>query len=162
MDDQLLTWKLDDSEPDSVRIIFSGLVTEEADFTDLIKALPTDRRIIIDTHRIRRFDSTGIREWVRFINRVAAPGSDVTLDRCSVPMVLQLNMIANMGGHARVTSLMVPYYCEACGNSAEKLLVIEPGTDPVIAEEAECPSCGEVMEFDDLPESYLAFYYYDR
>lgn len=160
MDDtQLLTWKIDASGDDVIRIIFIGQVTEDADFTELLKELPPNKRYIVDTHRVRRFDSTGIREWVRFMNRLATPGSDVVLDRCSVPMVQQLNMIANMGGHAKVTSIMVPYYCDACGKNSDKLLIFEPGKDPEIEEEAPCPYCGEMMEFDDLPESYMAFYY---
>ena len=148
-----LKWEIDDSG-DVLRITMSGQMTEQVVFVELLER--TESRIAFDLASVRRFTSAGIREWVKFITTLSDDRT-VLLERCSVAMVHQLNMIANMAGHARISSIMVPYQCPVCDNDQEEVLELEKGKKPMIARDVVCTECGEMTEFDDLSESYLSF-----
>lgn len=135
-------------------VAISGSITEFSDFTGV--AQRCGPRVRIDLAAVDRINSTGVRQWIRFVEALA-PGRTVVLERCAVPFVQQLNMIANMSGGGRVASMMLPYYCEHCDQ--ERSLLAE--TDAAAAQAADgehtCPACGGAMEFDDVPESYFSF-----
>jgi anti-anti-sigma regulatory factor/predicted RNA-binding Zn-ribbon protein involved in translation (DUF1610 family) len=146
-----LTWTIDDDATPQ-RVALAGRITEEASFPELIEALADT--VHIDLAEVEQVNSCGVREWILFVRALDRSGRTVVLTRCSPVMVRQLNMISNFAAGATVRSVMLPYYCEACG--AEHTTVFEL-TDGEIAVESPCPECGEVAEFDDLPETYLLF-----
>lgn len=148
-----LKWSI---EPvgNELKVYMVGQMTEQVVFTELLER--SEQKIAIDLSEVRRFTSSGIREWVLFITALS-DDREVWLERCSVAMVHQLGMIANMAGNAKVRSVMVPYQCPVCDADQEEVLAIEEGVMPKIEHEVECKSCGDKTEFDDLPTSYLAF-----
>ncbi len=148
-----LKWEIDDSG-DILRIKMYGSMTEQVVFTEILER--PEERVSLDLSEVRRFTSAGIREWVNFIIPLSAK-REVLLECCSTAMVHQLSMIANMAGHARIKSIMLPYQCPDCDSDQEEVLEIDPEVPPEIVEEVTCSECGEMSEFDDLPESYLAF-----
>ena len=147
-----LTWQIDE-QGGVTRVAFAGEIDEHADFAPLRARL---RGIVeLDLGGIRRINSCGVREWVNFVRDL--PGaSELTFAACSTAVVTQLNMIYNFRGPARIRSFLAPYACDACGHDEDLLVEVVPGRR-VELPTPRCASCGEVMQFDDLPERYLSF-----
>jgi hypothetical protein len=100
-----------------------------------------------------------VREWVNFV-RDLPQVSELTFSHCSPAIVTQLNMIYNFRGPARVRSFLAPYVCERCNREEERLLDVRqhfPSWDLTRLPEFRCEKCQTPLEFDDIPERYLAF-----
>lgn len=148
-----LTWKKSEENPH--RIVVSGGLTEFADLARLQKELGPETEL--DLAGITLVNSTGVREWLKFLQSVSAANQHLVLRRCSVSFVNQLNMIRRFAGDARIASIFAPYVCPHCEAVGERLLELE--TD-IVAESQKpmpCASCGHAMEFDDVPALYFAF-----
>jgi hypothetical protein len=54
-----------------------------------------------------------------------------------------------------VKSVLAPYFCTQCAAAHVQLLDL---SRPVSLDtKVPCPSCGNPMQFDDLPDIYLSF-----
>ena len=138
------------------RVSLSGEITEDSDFAQILAE--ARELVVVDLAAVKRINSCGVREWIAFVSALIASGKTLCLDRCSPPIVQQLNMISNFAGKSRVRSVFAPYYCSSCDSEERELLDLEGSTGPpVIAEFVKCPHCGRDMEFDDLPDTYLSF-----
>lgn len=133
-------------------VVLRGAITETTDFSKALAAEP--KRVAIDLSEVDRVNSYGVREWIRFLKALVDGGAQVFLDRVSVPMVRQMNMIPQVRGGAEVRSLFAPYYCPACDD--EQRLPLTAGSRDA-PEHAPCPACGAEMEFDDVQDAYFAF-----
>ena len=142
------------SDGDCALASLVGEITEDSDFRPVLTT--TGKQLVLNLEGVQRINSTGVREWINFINALGKNNRDVTLERCSVAIVQQLNMIANFRGQAKVTSLFAPYFCAACDTDRTRLLDLSQPL-PDLNETLPCSVCKEPMELDDLPESYLAF-----
>lgn len=149
-----LTWNLEDKDG-ARRFVMQGEITEEADFSGVVTA--AKERVVLNLAGVQRINSCGVREWIGFLQRLEGKADVVELELCSPVMVRQLSMIATMRGNAAVTSILVPYFCEACDDERTVPLEMTPGVRLTLAETAPCPECGGEMDLDDTPESYLAF-----
>lgn len=147
-----LAWRIDETGG-VTEVAFVGELDEHADFGPLRDRLRG--AVAFRLGEIRRINSCGVREWVNFVRDL--PGvSSLTFAGCSTAFVTQLNMIYNFRGKARIRSFYAPFVCDACGHDDDVL--VEVGDDGRAAlPEPRCPRCGEVMQFDDLPERYLSF-----
>lgn len=149
-----LTWKRIDDRP---TFVVSGGLTEFADLARLQKELGAENEL--DLGGITQVNSTGVREWLKFIHSVTAANQRLILRRCSISFVNQLNMIRRFAGSAQIASILAPYICPSCETASERLIELVPGLDvnAAIAEPLPCPSCGTLMAFDDLPAVYFSF-----
>jgi hypothetical protein len=150
-----LVWQKTNDDP--AQFVVSGDITEFADLGRLQKELsPTSE---LDLAGIAQVNSTGVREWMKFMALVNAAGQQLVLRRCSVSFVNQLNMIRRFAGGAKIASILMPYACEECETQAERVLELTPGLDVHAALETpvKCASCGAMAVFDDLPNVYFAF-----
>lgn len=152
-----LTWKKTEENP--VTIVVSGGLTEFADLARLQAELGADNEL--DLSGITTVNSTGVREWLKFVQSVDANNQHLVLRRCSVSFVNQLNMIRRFAGGARVASILAPYVCPECDAITDRLLELGDKQSPEILAQAEsplpCPSCGAHMVFDDVPTLYFSF-----
>lgn len=148
------TWTLSTDQGIS-QVALSGELTEMADFAPLLAELTGD--LVLDLAAVRRINSCGLREWLSFIKALRDAGRRFVLERCSVQVVAQLNMISSFLGGANVRSVYAPYYCMRCDGSHQRLII----TDETAAEQLRvpfpCPTCGVPMELDDLPDHFLSF-----
>lgn len=149
-----MTWKLVDVE-DERRVLLQGGITEESDFKPLLEAAPSP--LVIDLGNVDLINSCGVREWINFVREVDKQCDGLYLINCSPPIVRQLNMISNFKGRGVIRSVLAPYYCDGCNHDAMMSIDMEDGADREIKETIPCPKCGEDMEFDDIPDSYLEF-----
>lgn len=150
-----LRWTLDGS-PDHRRLALSGAITESADFARMIEP-GTGAALSIDLSDVTLINSCGVREWTRFVATLAPLGRRVTFVRCSPAIVRQLNLISNFCGTGTVRSVLLPYYCDACGAEQQRLLQLDDGEDTIVEESIDCSSCSGQADFDDIVDRYLAF-----
>jgi ABC-type transporter Mla MlaB component len=133
----------------------SGPINEDTDFAPLLAELQDRKQVCMDLAGIRRINSCGVREWVNFV-RALPSGLQLEVDKCSQPMVTQINMISNFLGSARILSVHAPFLCESCGHEDAVLIAVEKGRSPDLVPRP-CPKCNQAMQFDDLEESYFSF-----
>jgi eukaryotic-like serine/threonine-protein kinase len=151
--DGLLSLKLN-KQGDTTLASLAGDITEESDFSTIVNC--GTPKVVLDLADIRRINSTGVREWIKFVTSLAKSGKIFRLERCSVAIVHQLNMISNFRGGGEVRSVLAPYYCPECDHNHLHLVDVSAPTAKIEAT-LPCPSCGADMEFDELPDSYLSF-----
>lgn len=145
-----LTFETRDTDEGKL-IIFNGEVDETSDFSSL-KNLTG--KVTFDLEKIERFNSEGIRRWVKFI-RGLDEVTELVLVKCSVAVVAQLNLIRGLKGKVWVHSFYIPYICVDTGEEELHLLVAEDIEDPNNPPMPEGEH-GE-LELDDLPERYFSF-----
>lgn len=137
-------------------VLLKGGITEESDFQSLIDVAPMP--LMIDLGAIEQINLCGVREWINFVRAIDKRNSGLELLNCSPAIVRQLNMISNFKGNGVVRSVLAPYYCDHCEQDALKPIALESMHKPAeIDETLPCPSCGETMAFDDIPNAYLEF-----
>jgi hypothetical protein len=137
---------------DGVLVKFNGEVDETADFSTLGDL---SGKVAFDLEKIERFNSEGIRRWVTFI-RGLDQVSELVLEKCSVPVVAQLNLIRGLKGRVWVKSFYIPYVCVETGEEEVHLLYADDVKDP---SDPPMPDAGpgKTLELDDVPERYFSF-----
>lgn len=150
-----MSWQLEAGADGNVRVVVAGSITEESDFTSLV-AQRCDR-LTMNLGSVDLINSCGVREWIRFVRALAEANRPFELVRCAPAIVRQLNMVANFKGKGAVRSVLAPYYCEPCRHEELRLVELAGGRPSDLDTEIPCPKCDKGMEFDDLPETYLAF-----
>jgi len=151
-----LSWRIKE-RAGFTTVEFFGEVDENADFAELKQRLRG--QVVFHLAEVRRINSCGVREWVNFV-RDLPQVSDLTFTHCSPAIVTQLNMIYNFRGPAKVRSFLAPYVCDKCNREEEKLLDVRTHfstRDLSKLPDFRCEKCRGPLEFDDIPERYLAF-----
>lgn len=152
MGEPTLRWRIERAEGE-MRVALAGEITEDGDFGKLLGELGD--QIVFDLGEVRRINSTGVREWIQFVGKLTLARKSFALERCSVPIVHQLNTISNFRGAGQLRSVYAPYFCPTCSLDATRLLSIGANLREQIDVPLACPKCKSPMEFDDLVESYL-------
>lgn len=153
--DRSLTWKIENAEGGKTRFIVSGELTENANLSAL--TAEGSKEIMLDLGGVSRINSPGVREWIAFVNDLSDRGTNLVLEKCSVPFVNQLNMISNFRGKGSVSSVFAPYFCPKCSKEDRRLIELSSDPRAQIAAPFPCPSCATPMDFDDLLDAFLAF-----
>ena len=133
----------------------SGCIDERADLSPLL-ATGNAKSLVLDLFAVERINSVGVRDWIETMRQIS---SDLAVywERTSVPMMYQVTMIANFHGHSQIRSFMGPYYCAQCDLEHPVLLQVDSTltTPPYAAPPADCPECGQSMEFDEMEEDFF-------
>lgn len=135
------------------RLVLAGDFTEESDFTPALEQARGE--VEVDLGGVRKINSSGVREWVSFA-RAAGKVARLTLHRCPVGFVSQMNMISNFTGGARVHSVFVPGICPKCGAIREDLVLVS-ALRAGVRDVPPCGTCGAAMELDADEAEYFAF-----
>jgi hypothetical protein len=111
----------------------------------------------VDLSEVERINSDGVLVWMAFLRALPA-GVQLTLVRCSVAFVEQLNLMVGLSRGQQVRSVLAPYLCEACGAVREDELPVSTLlSEKALPAPAPCARCGGRMELDALPEVYFSF-----
>ncbi|MEZ4360499.1 MAG: hypothetical protein R3B48_09975 [Kofleriaceae bacterium] len=135
----------------------AGVIDEDNELANLVDRIPRGTSVI-DLGEIERINSCGVRDWVNWLSRLEGQGTRVVLVECSPAIVAQINLVNNFTGNGTVKSFFVPYFCPECDE--EKVLLVETaemGPPPHEPPMCRCDECDQVMDFDDMPDSYFAF-----
>ncbi len=152
-----LAWNIQQAQGQT-HVTLAGEIDENTDFSQLLNQLAGDT--VFDLRGVRRINSCGVREWVTFFRQLGQRVRSVTFVACSPAVVVQLSMIHNFRGPARIASFMAPYVCEKCNLEEEKLLSVAehfPQGSRSQLPGFSCKRCGQAMVFDDMRERYLCF-----
>ena len=141
------------------RLVLAGRIDERAHIADLEKTVD-DRELVIDLSGVTYINSLGVRDWVTFLRALAKRDVKLTLERVAEVMVLQMNMIVDARGSARVASFFAPFACDACGWEGATLVETDE-VHPIVsagrAPEIECPDCKQQARFADFVDRYFLF-----
>ena len=106
------------------------------------------------------FNSTGIRDWIRWLKPVSAnPELKIEIYECSFSVILLVNMISNFKPpNCKIVSFYIPYFSENTGES--KKILMQEGVD-IIDGKITIPSVtdseGNKMELDVDEKKFFKF-----
>lgn len=130
--------------------ILDGDVNEYAKF-DAVYGAAAGGRVVVDAAGVAHINSYGVREWIRFVRFLEEQSVEMELRRCALPLVRQMTMLPATRGKARIGSMYLPYFCEACDDERAVLVTLPQAK---IDDAVPCPSCGAAMSFDDAVAAY--------
>jgi anti-anti-sigma regulatory factor len=152
-----IKWRVEHRPEQGSVVVISGKITEEAEFQPII-AFAREENLLLDLAGVEQINSCGVREFIHFTSYLSKANIPFSLLDCSPVLVRQLNMISNFAGDGVVRSVLLPYFCEDCGQEMLLPCVIpEDRSRPPIEPLRTCEHCGQEAEFDDVPELYLGF-----
>jgi anti-anti-sigma regulatory factor len=151
-DDTALKISIRGRAAERVWLALKGNIDERSDFSEIL-ALQA-KSLVIDLSEVERINSIGVRQWMQFVSALGP--TQVQFERCSVPIVQQLNTIAKFRGQGIVASVFAPYYCIKCEHNHSRLIELS-GDIPELEAAMQCPQCGGTLEFDDIAQTYLGF-----
>lgn len=139
---------------DQLIIRLDGVIDEDVDFSSI--NTPLKARYVFDFNGVKGINSCGIREWVRFSEKID-PSTQLVYLNCTQIIIEQINMVAGFFRKgSKVERFYAPYFCEDC-DQEKKILIdadkIQDGSAPTVV----CETCQKPMEFDALEEQYFRF-----
>jgi hypothetical protein len=141
----------------ATRVALIGVIDEDNGLADLLAQIPP-LPLLVDLSEITRINSPGVRDWISWIARLEQQGIPLSFAGCTPPMVSQINLVSNFTGNGVILSLYLPYFCPKCDDDKRVLVEAEhlepPPADPPLQR---CEECDGIMDFDELPGSYLSF-----
>lgn len=149
----LATWRVEPQD-DQQWIILQQNLTERSNFDGLTGQLA--KEVFFDLRHLALINSVGVSRWIAFLRQM--PDSVVYhLAHCSVAFCAQASFVPDMVGRGDVISFYAPYYCPTCDCDLERELhaasLQQSGDVPAMP----CPTCGQDLVFEDVPERYLSF-----
>jgi anti-anti-sigma regulatory factor len=151
-----------DLEKKPKTLVFSGLLDESLNpEAQILQAMANaNEEIDVDCSGITRINSSGVKQFISFFNRVKEKQIRFQFLRVSPVMVEQFNIISNFGGGGKVVSAGLPFRCKACEKTSvlyvTKSEALSINLDKVTLE---CSNCKKrELDFDDLPDEYLEFW----
>lgn len=140
---------------DELIVELIGAIDEDSDFKELLGL--EQKSISFDFNQISMINSCGIREWIRFMDKVPE-NSTVIYKNCPQIIIEQINMVH---GFFRKSSLIesfyAPYFCENC-NKETKVHLLSSQVKNRKAPKMSCPHCQEdAMDFDAMETQYFSF-----
>ncbi len=156
--ERLCLYDITDGVDNAVTVSLYGDFTEITDFGTLSKRLQRADTIDFYMRGVRYISSAGVRAWCDFLAKLK--GKDYSFRHCSMAFVSQAAMVPMSIGDGGVVSLEAPYRCETCDRDDLRLLerntlLLEDAH--VVPPTLKCGTCGDDLEFDDVPDRYFAF-----
>ncbi len=151
-----LSWRIH-QEAGVSTVTFQGEMDETADFSELTAWL--SGTVEFHLAGVTHINSIGAKEWIQLARSLPSVTS-LALAYCSTAVVAQLNMISNFKGQGEVRSFYAPYVCGGCGAEVAKLIDIKicfPDAKIRHPPTFTCDDCGHPLDFDEVPEHYMAF-----
>lgn len=139
---------------DELNVELIGSIDEDADFKELIGL--EQKTISFDFDKVSMINSCGIREWIKFIEKIPE-ATHIVYNNCPQIIIEQINMVHGFFRKgASINSFYAPYFCEKCSKESKVHLKAEQVKNRK-APKMECPKCGEEMDFDAIEAQYFSF-----
>ncbi|MBX2798861.1 MAG: serine/threonine protein kinase [Myxococcales bacterium] len=137
----------------------TGVLDERFDPSGLADHLRGE--VIVDTARVSRITSFGIRSLLGLLSEARPRIEGLFHVRCSVAFINQVSMIRALLAGGKILSFQAPFIDSGTGAGFAILLQGEEGrraVDQFVLPEVTSPSDGgQLAEFDDDPQLYLSF-----
>ena len=150
------TWEIKKLDRQTL-VLFAGDLDERCSLEEFPSL---SGEVTFDLAEVARVTSGGVTRWIKLLSRLAEAETTLSLVRCSVPVVTQLNMVRGFMGHGMVKSFYAPYVCEDSGEEEDVLLT--PDQVPDTKNPPTFPSEDGQLVLNDLPRRYFAFLNYSR
>ncbi len=147
----------------TLNLKFIGSISETSKFPEM--SLEKITEISLDFGDVTYINSAGVRHWIKWMWHFEKEkdGLSFSIRRCSPRIVRQIHAINSfVPKSTSITSFLIPYECDNCSHSFEKLFNVEPSfktnlatLKAVLNETVLCPKCGSKMELDAIPEDYF-------
>ena len=133
----------------------TGAIDEK--FSTHVAAIPEANEITINLKNLKIINSTGIREWIKFLQKRSK--SKICFEECPKIFIDQVNMVQGfVPSSENILSFYVPYYNE--DNDSEKSVLFSKGKEfdrkklnpPKITDDS-----GQEMEIDVVEAKYFKF-----
>jgi hypothetical protein len=136
-----------------------GDLNELAQF-DSIQFENSELELHFDLFGIRRINSNGAKNWMRFLDKPRSLGYSFKFHRVSVAVVEQLNLIPTFCAGGEIVSATLPYVCKLCKQNND---VVKTKADMEFVNldrtNWECRHCGkQTLIFDEMADEYLQFW----
>ncbi len=141
---QIETTRLADG---TLKVEMRGKINEQFDPSKLVDQA-RGAKVVIDVSGVRHVSSIGIREFERFLEKLA----DVTLIEVAPAIATQIVLLPTLAARARIESAQLPFSCDHCG--AERTHTVPFVKGAAVAHAPQC-ACGQRMALDGIPEQYL-------
>lgn len=151
MERRAFVWTVERHRDNETLVTFAGDLDERC---SLDAFPPVEGKVTFDLSGVTRVTSGGVTRWIKLLRRLNSV-QELSLVRCSVAVVTQLNMVRGFQGPGVVRSFYAPYVCEASGEEEDVLLTPSQVPDPLNPPRLSRQS-GE-MVLNDLPRRYFAF-----
>lgn len=140
---------------DQLIVDFKGQIDEDADFKELEQLAQS--KITFDFNQVEMINSCGIREWIKFLDKVPEK-TRIVYRQCPQIIIEQINMVHGFFRKgSSIESLYAPYFCENCEHESKELVSFEQIKNKK-APKIPCPKCGhEFMDFDAIEAQYFGF-----
>ncbi|WP_408099087.1 hypothetical protein ACJVC5_09250 [Peredibacter sp. HCB2-198] len=139
---------------DELNVELIGSIDEDADFKELIGL--EQKTISFDFDKVSMINSCGIREWIKFIEKIPE-STHIVYNNCPQIIIEQINMVHGFFRKgASINSFYAPYFCEKCSKEHKVHLKADQVKNRK-APKMECPKCGEEMDFDAIEAQYFSF-----
>ena len=127
----------------------SGVLDEHAAL-DSIQLSEECRTCLMDVSAVSRLNSSGVRDWMTWLQKQQESNVSVILIDCSKAVVGQLNLNEAFGRYAQVFSVCTPYFCEPCELEQSSILLASDWTS--LASFQNFPI--QVIEYMDIKKVY--------
>lgn len=134
------------------RLDLANMIDEELKFPEDFNGL---RSLTIDLGAVTYINSSGIRNWVRWMEGLQkkAAGLKIEFLRIPLPFVRAIEVVRLMlPDKAVVHSFNYDVFCEDCNEELSQLVTNTAGTK---LPEIKCPKCGAKMQSELKPEAYM-------
>lgn len=140
-----------------------GSISEISKFPEINLLNISD--IALDFGDINYINSAGVRLWIKWMWQFEKENSKMSFSirRCPSRIARQIRAVSSFVPKTTIIkSFLVPYECDSCSNTLEKLFNIEPGLrtslqnlTKALNENVICPKCNSKMELDAMPEDFF-------
>ena len=139
---------------DELNVELIGSIDEDADFKELMGL--EQKTISFDFDKVSMINSCGIREWIKFIEKIPE-STHIVYNNCPQIIIEQINMVHGFFRKgASINSFYAPYFCEKCSKENKVHLKADQVKNRK-APKMDCPKCGEEMDFDAIEAQYFSF-----
>ncbi len=152
----LVLWEATLDEDGGDLVTIQGELCEHTDLSELARHLAARSRVDLDLSGVTHINSWGVRLWVEFVQGLPA-GLSYRFVRVSIPMAMQMAMLARAVGRGEVLSVLAPYACLRCEHTDERILQCASLARSAEPPRFRCSRCGGALAFDDIPERYFSF-----
>lgn len=144
------------ADGDNRLLSFTGVIDEMFDYSELI--LNPGKLYKMDLNEVKMINSTGIREWIRFIEKLG-PAVSIHYFNCPQIVIQQMNMVAGfLTSNAKVVSFYAPYFCEDTDEEEHVLLNASEIVNFKAPKHTSTHDGVEVeLEFDAIEDQYFKF-----
>lgn len=155
--EQCCLFSLSNADDGQLIVSIHGRITEHSDLTPLRARLAGATDVEFNMRDVVYMSSVGVRTWCDFLRELG--DTRYAFFHASIAFASQVAMVPLVVGRGHVRSLEAPYYCAECDREDVRLLSVEAilrSGDDMVPPPLHCGTCGEQLEFDDLPNRYFA------